>query len=57
MMAWMLLSYVLFGISCLVFLILTVIVTVGGAYDLRYLFKSLKEEVADETDDGRVNPD
>ena len=29
-------------------------VIVGGFYDLRFLFRALREEVADETDDGRV---
>ena len=52
---WMFFSYVLFIISCLIFLVITVVITVGGAYDLKFLFKSLKEEVLDETDDGRVN--
>ncbi len=32
----------------------TVVVIVGGIADLRFLFKSLKEEAIDETDDGRV---
>ena len=35
----------------------TVAVIVGGFFDLRYLFKALKEQPVDETDDGRVtNP-
>jgi len=33
------------------------VVIVGGLFDLRFLFKALKEEVVDETDDGRVISD
>ena len=33
----------------------TVVVTIGGIYDLIYLFRELNEEVLDETDDGRVH--
>ena len=29
-------------------------VIVGGVFDLRFLFRALREEVVDETDDGRV---
>jgi hypothetical protein len=36
------------------FLILTVVVSIGGAVDLVHLFKSLRDQVVDETDDGRV---
>jgi hypothetical protein len=36
------------------FVIMTVVVTIGGIADLRYLFKSLNEQILDETDDGRV---
>ena len=32
----------------------TFIVIVGGIFDLKFLFKSLKEEAVDEADDGRV---
>ena len=56
MFYWMVFSYILFTLSCLTFIVISVIVTIGGAYDLKFLFKSLKEEVVDETDDGRINP-
>ena len=39
------------GFSCMVF---TIVIIVGGFYDLRYLFRSLREEGIDEQDDGRV---
>lgn len=41
-------------IGCLGF---TIIIIIGGFFDLRYLFKSLKEAYVDETDDGRVVSD
>jgi len=40
------------AILCGVF---TLVVIVGGIFDLRFLFKALNEEVTDETDDGRVS--
>jgi hypothetical protein len=39
---------------CLAF---CVVVFVGGLFDLRYLLRSLDNEVVDDTDDGRVSPD
>jgi hypothetical protein len=34
-----------------------VVVIIGGFFDLKFLFKALKEDTVDETDDGRVlNP-
>lgn len=35
----------------------TLVVIVGGFFDLRFLFRSLNEEEIDVTDDGRVTPD
>ena len=32
----------------------TFVVIFGGLFDLKFLFRALKEEVVDETDDGRV---
>lgn len=34
----------------------TIVVIIGGAFDLRYLFRALESERVDETDDGRVIP-
>jgi hypothetical protein len=48
------LTYIATALSCLFFIVLTIISTVGGYFDLRYLFKSLNEEIQDDTDDGRV---
>lgn len=39
------------AILCGVF---TLVVIVGGVYDLRFLFAALNEAEVDETDDGRV---
>ena len=54
MFDWMFITYFFFIVGILVFLVITVIVTIGGAFDLKFLFRSLKEEVLDEADDGRV---
>ena len=35
-------------------IVVVVWVSIGGVFDLRYLFKVLKEEKIDDTDDGRV---
>ncbi|MFV0416435.1 MAG: hypothetical protein ACK5NG_08735 [Chthoniobacterales bacterium] len=32
----------------------TVVVIIGGLFDLKFLWHALKEEVVDESDDGRV---
>ena len=37
--------------ACLGF---TVVVIIGGIFDLRYLFRSLREEEIDDADDGRA---
>ena len=42
------------SINIVVTLIFTLVIIFGGISDLRFLFKSLKEEIVDETDDGRV---
>jgi len=35
-------------------IVVVIWVTIGGIFDLRYLFRVLKEEKVDDTDDGRV---
>ena len=37
--------------ACLIF---TIVVIIGGIFDIRYLFKALKEDPVDNADDGRV---
>lgn len=39
------------ALACAAF---TLVVIVGGLFDLQYLFKSLREETVDAADDGRV---
>jgi hypothetical protein len=34
--------------------VVTVIVSIGGCFDLAYLFRILSSKIVDETDDGRV---
>ena len=51
---WMYTCYFYAVVTFASFLLLTIVVTVGGVSDLRYLFKSLREQALDETDDGRV---
>jgi hypothetical protein len=41
-------------ISFCVNVVVVIWVTIGGVFDLRYLFKVLREELVDDTDDGRV---
>ena len=41
------------AVACLAF---TLVVIVGGFFDLKFLFTALKEESVDESDDGRVIP-
>ena len=43
------------GINVVVTLAFTLVVIIGGCFDLCYLFRALKEDEADETDDGRVS--
>ncbi len=38
-------------------IIFTGVVIVGGIFDLKFLFKALREEQVDESDDGRVVSD
>lgn len=42
------------AINVFVTLVFTVVVIIGGIFDLKFLFKSLREAEVDETDDGRV---
>ncbi len=34
----------------------TLVVIIGGFHDLKFLFRALREETVDETDDGRAQP-
>jgi hypothetical protein len=54
MNGWEISSYIYLAAMLLFNIILTIVVSIGGYADLKYLFKSLREEVVDETDDGRI---
>ena len=41
-------------VSFCINIVVVIWVTIGGCFDLKYLFKVLREERVDDTDDGRV---
>ena len=45
---WFSITFIAIGV------VLTLVVTIGGAFDLHWLLARLKDEVVDEADDGRV---
>ena len=47
---WYRFSVIFIGIN----IVLTLVVTIGGAFDLHWLLSRLKNEVVDDADDGRV---
>jgi hypothetical protein len=51
---WVTISYVFCAASVVLYVIFTIVVTIGGALDLVFMFRQLKTEVVDERDDGRV---
>ncbi len=42
-------------VNAIISILFTLVVVVGGIYDLKFLFRALREENIDETDDGRVS--
>lgn len=50
-------TYWFLVVNALASLVFTVVVTVGGIYDLKFLLSALKSEEPDESDDGRVIKD
>ena len=51
---WSMFVFWFVALNLCITLLLTVATIVGGLFDLKFLFKAMKEEVADESDDGRV---
>jgi len=51
---WSPLVYWYVAVNAILCAAFSVVVVVGGIFDLRYLFRALREEIVDETDDGRV---
>ena len=47
-------TYIFVAAAIIAFVGFSIVVTIGGIFDLVYMFKELKTEVVDETDDGRV---
>jgi len=52
--AWAIATYSLVFAAAIAYVFFFVIITIGGFFDLIYLFKSLKEEEIDAEDDGRT---
>ena len=50
---WVTMTYLLCGGLAVVFVIFTVVVTIGGVIDLVIMFRELGRETIDPTDDGR----
>ena len=47
-------TYVFVATAIIAFVGFSIVVTIGGVIDLIYMFRELKAEVVDETDNGRV---
>ena len=54
MSKWEMSTWLYVAILIVVNVILTVVVSVGGYFDLKYLFKSMSSQSVDPNDDGRV---
>ena len=50
---WVTMTYLLCGALAIVFVIFTVVVTIGGVIDLVIMFRELESEMVDDSDDGR----
>lgn len=50
-------TYWFLVINALASLIFTIVVTIGGVFDLKFLINALKSEDTDDQDDGRVIKD
>lgn len=51
---WALSTYCFVSLAMFAYIIFFIVIMIGGMFDLAYLFKSLKAENADPTDDGRA---
>lgn len=50
---WVTMTYLLCGGLAIVFVIFTIVVTIGGVIDLVIMFRELESEMVDDSDDGR----
>ena len=55
MSTWAIISYWYTLINLIIFIIFTIITSVGGFIDLRILFNDLNNKMTDEKDNGRVS--
>lgn len=51
---WEIVTCVYIGVMLIVNAIGTIVISIGGCFDLAYLFRILDRKIIDETDDGRV---
>jgi hypothetical protein len=54
MSKWEISTWVYLLLLILTNVILTLVVSIGGYFDLKYLFKSMSNQAVDPNDDGRV---
>ena len=54
MSSWAIVTYWYTVISLIIYVAFTIIISVGGFFDLRFLFRELDSQVLDEKDDGRA---
>ena len=54
MSLWALVTYWYTVISLIVFVGFTIVISIGGFLDLRFMFKELESTIPDEADNGRV---
>lgn len=52
--AWEVSTYIYIAIALVANVVITVVTLIGGYFDVIYLFKMLRKEIVDITDDGRV---
>lgn len=51
---WYTATYIWVSIAMIANVVFTIWVSIGGWFDLRAMFRDLREQRVDETDDGRV---
>ncbi len=51
---WSFFTYCFVFVAAIAYIIFFIVITIGGFFDLAYLFKCLKSEIVDNDDDGRA---
>jgi hypothetical protein len=54
MSKWEISTWLYLSLLIVTNVVLTLVVSIGGYFDLKYLFKSMNNQVIDPKDDGRV---